>query len=69
MVWFQDGCEKYLNPNQLDVMTVENILMNKESGVPTMTVIPNRAIDFEKGYYNYVYVIIHFKKDDYFNWK
>ena len=61
---FQDGCEKDTTSNQLTNMKVERIPMNKEAEVPTISVITNKTIGLEKGYYYSFYVLQHFKKKD-----
>ena len=38
--------------------------MEKEPKVPTNPDIPEEKVTLEKGYYNCVYVMLHFKKED-----
>ena len=60
---FQDGCKKDLTSNQLAIMIAENILVEEEPKVPTITEIPEEQVTLYKGYYQGVYVIIYFKKE------
>ena len=49
--------------NQLTIMIVEKILVEKEPDVPKNPDIPEEQITLEKGYYHGVYVILHFNKE------
>ena len=60
---FQDGCDKDLASNELTSVKVERIPMAKEAEVPTISVIPDKTSDLEKGYYHGVYVLIQFNKE------
>ena len=42
---FQDRCEKYLTSNQRTVVVVDNIPMDKETEVPTVSVIRDGEFD------------------------
>ena len=61
---FQDECYNYLNSNQFSVVTVDSIPMTEEAKVPTISAIPDGTVDFEKGYYHDVYVLLQFNKED-----
>ena len=63
LVRFNYGCKKYLNSNQLTIVIVDEIPLNKEPEVPTNPDIPEEQVTLEKGYYHGVYVIINFKKE------
>ena len=45
LVCFQDRCEKYLTSNQRTVVVVDNIPMDKETEVPTVSVICDGEFD------------------------
>ena len=64
LVRFQDGYEKDLTSNQLTLVTVDKIPVTEEAKVPTISVIPDETVDIEKGYYNGVYVLLQFNKED-----
>ena len=53
-----------MNSNQLTDVTVENIPMTKESGMPKIAVIPDDTIYLDKGYYRGFYAIPNFKNAD-----
>ena len=59
---FKDGFEKDLTSIQLNVITVYRSLVIKVSKVPTIHGIPDEKVDLDKGYYNYVSVLIPFNK-------
>ena len=62
LVSFQDGYEKDMTPNQLTVVIVENIPVEKELGVPTIPEIPDETFTSDKVYYYGVYVVLNFNK-------
>ena len=64
---FQDGCEKYLTSNQLTVVTSEKIDVDEEHKVTIINVIPDKPVDSEKVWYNGVYFMQIFNKEDGFN--
>ena len=64
LVWFQDGCEKYLSTNQLTIVIVEKSPAEKEPEVPINPDIPEEQVTLEKGYFHCVYFILHLNKDD-----
>ena len=64
LVIFQDGCEKDLALNQLTALTVYMIPINKEAKVLKISTKPKEEVDFEKGYYHGVYVLLKFNKED-----
>ena len=43
-------------------MKVEKIPVTEEYDVTKISVIPDETVDFEKGYYHGVYVLIDFNK-------
>ena len=61
---FKDVCENDMTSNKLTFVTVVNILLNKESKVTTIAVIPDESTDLEKVYYHVVYVMLNFKKEN-----
>ena len=61
---FKDGCDKDMNLNQLTVVAVEKIPMNKEPEVLKIYVIHDNTVDFEKELYHAVYVMNNFMKKD-----
>ena len=54
---FQDCCEKYLTPNKLTVAKLQKIPVNKETKVLMISMIPERTIYLEKGFYHDVYIM------------
>ena len=62
-VRFQDGCEKNLSLDQLTIVILEKIMMEKETEVSTNSKIPEKKAALEKGNYHCVYVMIWFKKE------
>ena len=46
---FQDRYKKDKNSNQLNVMALDRIPMNKEAKVPMISTKPEEAVDLEKG--------------------
>ena len=60
---FQDGCEKDINPNELTVVTVDNIPVGEEPKVRTIAVIPDEKVDLYKGFYHGVHVMEDFTKE------
>ena len=52
-----------MNSNQLTIVIVENILVEKEPKVLTNHEIPEEQVTLEKGYYHGIYVILNFKKE------
>ena len=69
LMGFQDGCENYLNSDQLTDVIAEKIPMEEEPQVPTIYVIPDEKFPSEKGYYYGVYVMLHFNKEEGVNMK
>ena len=59
---FQDGCKNDLSSNQLTIVILEKIPVEKEPKVPTIPEIPEDQVTLDKGYYHCVYAIINFKK-------
>ena len=59
---FHDGCEKDMTSNQLAVVTVEKIPVEKEPEVTMITVIPYDAVDSNMGCYHCVYAMQDFTK-------
>ena len=63
LVRFQDGCEKDVNSNKLTIVTVDRIMVTEEAKVAIISVIPDKANCFEKGYYHCVHVLLQFNKE------
>ena len=63
LVRFQDGCKENMSPNQLTIVIVEKILVEKEPEVPTIPDITEKQVTLEKGYYHCVYVMLCFTKE------
>ena len=59
---FHNGCKEDLSANQLTVVLVDKIPVEEEPLVSTITEIPEDQVEKEKGYYCYIYVMVHFKK-------
>ena len=59
----QNGCENFFSLNQLTVVIVENIPEDKEPEVSKISEIPEEQVKSEKGYYQFVYVILRFKNE------
>ena len=49
LVRFQDGCKNNLSSNQLTILIVEKIPVDKETEVPTNPDIPEEQVTLEKG--------------------
>ena len=64
MLRFKDRCEKYLTLNHIAVVTVDSIPLTKEAEMPILSVIPDDTIDLDKGYYHFVYVLLHFNNEE-----
>ena len=60
---FQDGCEKDLTLNQLNVVAVDRIVVAKESKVPIISTKPEEVVDLMKVYYPGAYVFLEFNKE------
>ena len=52
-----------MTSNQLIVVIVEKIPVEKEPEVPINPEIPEEQVTLENGYYHCVYVILHFKRE------
>ena len=59
----QDGCEKDLTLNQLNVVAVDRIVVAKESKVPIISTKPEEVVDLMKVYYPGAYVFLEFNKE------
>ena len=64
LVRFQNGCEKNLSSNQLTVVTAHDILEEEAPKVSTIPEIPENNVKKQKGYYQYVYVLLKLKTED-----
>ena len=60
LVIFQDRCDKVLNLNQINVMTVDRVPVIKEAEVKNISQIPDDEVDLENGYYHGVYGLLQF---------
>ena len=64
LVRFQDRCDNDLTSNQLTTVSVERRPMTEEDEVPTISKIPDEAIDLEKRHYHgelFCYILIRSK--------
>ena len=52
LVRFQDGCEKDMTSNQLNIMILEKIPVNEEAKVPMVDLIPDESMNMDKGFYH-----------------
>ena len=64
MVRFKDGFEKDLISNQTTVITVDRIPDTKKDELTKVSMIPDKTVDLEKGYYHVIYVLLHFVMED-----
>ena len=55
---------KNLTSNQLTIVIVERIPVEKEPKVSTIPEIPDKKFPSEKGYYHGIHVVINFHKKD-----
>ena len=62
LVRFKDKHGNNLSSNQFNIMIVERKLEEKEPEIFAIPGIPEEQVEFEKGYYRCVYIIIWFKK-------
>ena len=63
LVRFHYGWENNFTLNQLTAVTLYWRPVIKEAEVPAIYVIPDGAVDLDKGFYHGVYFLLQFNKD------
>ena len=64
LVRFHDGCKNNMSWNQLTVVAAHEILVEEAPLVSTIPEIPEDIVEIHKGYYVFVYVLLHLKTED-----
>ena len=60
---FQDGCENDMFSNQLTIVILYKILVEKEPKVTMNPEIPEEQVTLDKLYYHCVYVMLFFNNE------